>query len=154
VSEVMIVATSVAAPTAPTERSRRSGYAPAVVVNGVLLVAINIWPGWSVVPVLTTATTAVIPVVNLSLVVGMVANVIYLCNDSRFVKSLGDLVTTSIALVVLIRLWQVFPFDVSGTWQTLFRLGLALVGLGCAVGVVVCLTRFIGALTSPLRRIT
>jgi hypothetical protein len=40
------------------------------------------------------------------------------------VKSLGELVTTGIGLAVLVRIWQVFPFDFAGwsvDWSWLVR---------------------------------
>jgi hypothetical protein len=43
------------------------------------------------------------------------------------VKSLGDLVTTGVSLAVLVRIWQVFPFDFAGwsvDWSWLVRLVL------------------------------
>jgi hypothetical protein len=150
---VVVVATSTATPTpsTPTRRSRRAGYVASVVVNLLLLIAINVRPGWSAVPFLTDATALVIPVVNLSLVAGTVANLIYAINDPPLVRSLGDCITTTIAFVVVVRLWQVFPFDVSDGWQIVFRVGLLVVGFGCAIGAVVCLIRFIGCLVGKPR---
>ena len=36
-------------------------------------------------------------------------------------KSLGDLATTGIGLTAAIRVWQVFPFDLSSGWSTAVR---------------------------------
>lgn len=41
----------------------------------------------------------------------MVANLVYLLHDPRWLKALGDVVTTAVGLVAVLRMWAVFPFD-------------------------------------------
>jgi hypothetical protein len=36
-------------------------------------------------------------------------------------ESLGELATTGIGLAAAIRIWQVFPFDLSSGWSTAVR---------------------------------
>jgi hypothetical protein len=124
----------------PTPAARRAGYVVAVVVNAAMLYLANRWPGWEAVPFLTDATVLVIGLVNASLVAGVVANLVYLVADPPRLRSLGDLVTTSIGLAAIVRIWQVFPFDVSGTpWEAVLRVLLALAAFGSGVGIVVAL---------------
>jgi hypothetical protein len=132
--------------------SRRLGYVVAIVVDLALVFLVNVWPGWQVIPFLTPDTTFVIPIVNVSLVAGVVVNAIYLVRDTPLVRALGDLVTTSIALVVLLRLWQVFPFDLSAGWDTVTRMLLALVTVGCGIGVAVSLAKVVGLVASASER--
>ena len=124
----------------PTPAARRAGYVVAVVVNAAMLYLINRWPGWEAVPFLTDATVLVIGLVNASLVVGVVANLVYLVADPPRLRSLGDLVTTSVGLAAIVRIWQVFPFDVTGTpWEAVLRVLLALAAFGSGVGIIVAL---------------
>lgn len=124
----------------PTPAARRAGYVVAIVVNAALLYLVNRWPGWEAVPFLTDTTVLVIGLVNASLVVGVVANLVYLVADPPRLRSLGDLVTTSVGLAAIVRIWQVFPFDVTGTpWEAVLRVLLALAAFGSGVGIIVAL---------------
>lgn len=130
--------------TAPTRRrstaSRRAGHLIAATLLGVFLFLLNGEPGWRDIPFLTGDTAQVIGLVNVSLIVSLVANLLYAGFDRRWLKNLGDLVTTGIGLIVLIRIWQVFPFDFTGywfDWPLLIRI-LLIVGIaGSAIGLLV-----------------
>ena len=127
----------------PSLASRRVGYVIAGVINVALLYAVNVWPGWSVVPFVTDDMTQVLGIVNASLVVGLVANAVYLVQDAPWVKALGDLVTTAVALAVLTTMWRVFPFDFGEStvdWALLTRVVLVVAIAGCGIGLVVSLT--------------
>ena len=50
---------------------RRAGYLVAIVVNAALLFILNGQPGWQALPFLTSATSQVLGLVNLSLAVGL-----------------------------------------------------------------------------------
>ncbi|MGH1565754.1 hypothetical protein [Mumia sp. DW29H23] len=121
--------------------SRRAGYVVAVVVNAVILVAVNGWPGWEVVPFLTAETAEVIGWINASLVGGVVANSVYAAVDpGKRVKALGELATTAIGLAALVRLWEVFPFAFGNTavdWDLVTRVLLGVGVAGSVVAIVV-----------------
>jgi hypothetical protein len=120
--------------------ARRFGFGVAAVVNAAIWYVINIWPGWQQVQFLTEETTLVLWLVNISLIAGVVVNVVFAAYDSPWVKSLGDLITTSIGLVVLVRVWQVFPFDFSGystNWAVFARFVLVVAIAGSIIGVLV-----------------
>ena len=104
-------------PAAPARRprpaGRRVGYLVAVVVNAALLFVLNGQPGWQAVPFLTSATSQVLGLVNLSLAAG---------------------------LAVAIRLWHVFPFAFHGSWAwcaTAVRVLLIIGIAGCGISIVV-----------------
>jgi hypothetical protein len=118
--------------------ARRFGYSVAIFVNLVILYLLNIRPGWEAAPFLTATTPRLLALVNLSLLTGVVANAIYVIADGQWVKTFGDLTTTAISLAVLIRAWQVFPFDFSAwtvDWGLVVRtvVVVALVGTGMAL---------------------
>jgi hypothetical protein len=131
------------APTAPTRpqsvATRRVGYAFVVAANATLLYVVNVWPGWQAVSLLTEDTRQVLGLVNLSLAVSLAANLAYLVHDAPWLKAPGDLVTTGIGLAVLVRVWQVFPFDFGGwsdNWSLLVRVLLVVAIVGSAIGIL------------------
>ncbi|HEX6871040.1 MAG TPA: hypothetical protein VF163_08080 [Micromonosporaceae bacterium] len=137
--------------TPPSPASRRAGYVVAVVLNAIVLFVLNVWPGWTAASFLTDQTDQVIGLVNVSIVVGLVANVVYLVRDPPWLRSLGDLITTGIALVVSLRIWQVFPFDFGQTgfdWAVLIRVLLVIAIVGSAIAILVHAVRLIRLLTA------
>lgn len=120
--------------------SRRAGYVVAAVVNAVLLVLVNVTPGWSVLPFLTADMAIVLPWINASMIVGIVVNAVFVVADGRRVKGLGDLITEVVGLGAMIVLWQVFPFDFgsdASAWATVVRVALVIGIAGTAVAMIV-----------------
>lgn len=124
---------------------RRAGYAVAILVNAILLYAINGWPGWEAVPFLTDDTTRVLGWVNASIVVNIVANAVYLVVDPPRLRAFGELVTSVVALYALTRIWQVFPFDFGADdtvpWTTVARVVLVVAIVGTILAVLVSLVQ-------------
>ena len=139
--------------TAPTRNrapagARRFGYALSIAMNGVLIYALAVWPGWRAVPFLTDDGVLVVPFVIASLAVGMAVNATWLAADPPWWRALGDAVTTAFVVAVGVRLWQVFPFDFGDQqtpWRILTRFILALITVGTAIGVAVSFGRFAAA---------
>ena len=142
--------------TRPTVGARRFGYVVAVLVNAAMLYAVNRWPGWEVLPFLTADLVLVLGLVNASIVVNLAANLVYLVRDPRWLRALGDLLTTAVGLVALVRMWQVFPFDFSGDWAgwtLVVRILLGLGIVGSAIGLVTACVSFAkGVTTRPSDR--
>jgi hypothetical protein len=131
----------------PSAGARRAGYSIAIVCNAALLFVLNSWPGWQAIPFLTGETGQVLWLVNLSLAAGIAINAVYLAYDPPWVKSLGDLATAGIGLAMAIRLWQVFPFDLSSGWSTAVRALLIAAVAGACIALVaqiVSLARWLG----------
>jgi hypothetical protein len=121
----------------PPTAARRVGYLIAAGINGVLLYLINVSPGWQAIPFLTENTNQVLGLINISIVVGLAANVSYLVYDAHGWKTAGDLLVTGIGVIVLFRLWTVFPFDFASSsvnWPFLARLLLVVAMVGAAIG--------------------
>ena len=127
----------------------RAGHAVAVVINLAVLYLVNVWPGWDAVPFLTESTTQVIGIVNASLWVSVVAEATYVVTTSRWWRALGDAVTTGVGLAAVIRIWQVFPFDLSSGWELAFRVVLVVAIVGSLIGIVAAISRFVTSLTGP-----
>lgn len=129
--------------------ARRAGYVIAIAVNAALLIAINVWPGWPAVPFLTDATQEVVGFVNASIAVGLAANAVYLLADPRWLRALGDMLTTAVGLVALVRLWQVFPFDFPAggfDWALLARVLLVVAIVGSVIGILTAMISFVRSL--------
>ena len=128
----------------PRPGARRAGYVVAAVVNAVMLYLVNRWPGWEAVPFLTDATVLVLGIVNASFVVGIVANLVYLVADPPRLRAVGDLVTTGVGIAAIVRVWQVFPFDLGGTpWEVVVRVLLVVAMFGSGVAIIVALVRLV-----------
>jgi hypothetical protein len=138
--------TLTAAPRRPAVAARRFGYLVAVLVNAVLLYATNSWPGWEALPFLTEDMRLVIGLVNASIAVNLAANVVYLVRDPSWLKALGDMLTTTVGIVALLRIWQVFPFDFGGSsfdWTLVVRIVLGIAIVGSAIGIVAAFVSFV-----------
>ena len=133
-----------------TQASRRAGYVVAAVLNGVLLWLIHVWPGWDAVPFLTSDFQTVLWLVDLSLVVTILLNLVYLVRDPRWLTAAGAVVTTAIGLAAVIRMVQVFPFDFgdSDVWPVVFRVLLWVALVGSIIGIVANLVTMVRAVAA------
>ena len=124
----------------PSVAARRGGYLVAAAANSALLYLTFVQPGWRAVPFLTEETPRVLGWYTLSLIAGLACNLLYVAYDHAWARALGDLVTTVLGLAVLVRVWQVFPFDFGGSsvdWPMIVRTALVLAIAGTVIGVVV-----------------
>jgi hypothetical protein len=121
----------------PSAGARRAGYCVAIAFGVAFLVVVNGWPGWQAMPFLTSEADQVLWLVNFSVAAGIAANMVYLAYDPPWLKSLGDAVTTGIGLAAAIRIWQVFPFDLSSGWSTAVRVLLVVAIAGSCIALVV-----------------
>lgn len=143
-----------AAPRAPARAlprtARRFGHLVGAGVNVVLLYLVNRSPGWDAVPFLTDETTQVLGIVNASIVVGLVAQLVYVVWDPDWLRALGDVVTTGVGLLALVRIWQVWPIDLPTDGRdALARAVVALGVVGSVIGVLAGVVRLVRALVSP-----
>lgn len=134
----------------PSTASRRAGYVVAVVINAVFLWLIHVWPGWDVVPFLTADFETVLWLINLSIIVTIALNLIYLIRDPKWLTAAGAIVTTAVGLAAAVRMLQVFPFDVgdSDVWPVVFRALLWVAIVGSAIGIIANLVTLVRAAQS------
>jgi hypothetical protein len=136
---------------------RRIGYVIGALANLAMLYLVNVWPGWESVPFLTDETPRVLVLLNLSLIVGVVANLAYVAFDAPWFVALGGVVTTAVGIIVLARIWVVFPFSFTGTdsltsamnWELIARLALIAALVGSVIGLVVQFLRFLTRVSGP-----
>ena len=131
----------------PSTASRRAGYVTAAAINGVLLWLIHGWPGWDAVPFLTADFESVLWLVDLSIVVTIAVNLIYLVRDPKWLTASGAVVTTVIGFAAAVRMLQVFPFDLgdSDVWPVVFRVLLWIAIIGAGIGIIANLVALVRA---------
>ncbi|MCX2951402.1 hypothetical protein [Lentzea sp. NEAU-D7] len=120
----------------PATTARRGSYLAGALADTVLLVLVNVSPGWQAVPILTDAAADVVVAVDIALAIALVVNLVCLARPHRPLTALGDVVSTAAGLVALVRTLQVFPFafaESTTDWATITRLALV------SIIVVVCI---------------
>ncbi|WP_448631028.1 hypothetical protein [Cellulomonas soli] len=125
--------------------SRRAGYAAGLLVNVLLLVAIHAYPGWRAVPFLTDGLLEVLPLVDASLVLGAVANMLYLVHDGPAFQALTQAAVDAVSLLACLRLLQVFPFvftEGAVPWELVVRVVLVVAVVGTVIAALVEVMRF------------
>jgi hypothetical protein len=126
--------------------ARKVAYLVGVVVNVILLVLVNVRPGWRELSFLTERMTDVLPLVNLSLLASAAVNAVYLWFDPAWFKSIGQISVSAIGLAAALRTLRVFPFDFSAyafSWTTVTRVLLVVAVFGSAVAIVAELARLV-----------
>lgn len=126
-----------------TETARRrpmsgAGYIVAIIVNAILLIVVNNLLAWDLLPFLTGEFGQVLWLIDISLLATIVVNIVYLGYDPGWFKSVCQIGLGGISMAVAIRMYQVFPFDFTGsqfdwTWIARFVLVLAVVGTGIGI---------------------
>lgn len=114
--------------------SRRVGYVAAAIVNAVTLWVVAHLLEWGWPPFLTDGLDELMPLITVSLWMTVAANLVWAWRDPDPVKRLMQLVLNAVSFAVVLRTWQVFPFEFSShatLWETSARLllGLAFVGI-------------------------
>lgn len=120
----------------PSAAARRAGYVATVVFDALCLLAINAWPGWDVLPFLTSDADRVIGLVNASIVVHMALFATYTLRDRRALRAAGEVLTSAVGVAVATRFWQVYPFETADDWSGWGLVAHVLVGLGVVGSVI------------------
>ncbi|MGY1753367.1 hypothetical protein [Blastococcus sp. SYSU D01042] len=123
----------------PTAAGRALGHLLGAVVNGLLLLAIHVRPGWDALPLLTGDTPRVLGLVDAALVAGIAVHLVQLAGGPGWLAPAGLVVTSGFGVAVSARVLQVFPFDLPGGWGTVARVVLVVGIVGAAIGVVAAL---------------
>lgn len=107
----------------------RGGYLLGAAIYLALVFGVNSWPGWESIPFLTDSAASLLWIVNLSLCLGLLAQLACAVDDSARVRALGVYSVALVNVVLVASLLQVFPFDygdVDPAWDTATRMVLAL----------------------------
>lgn len=118
---------------------RRLGYSIAIGINVVILIIVQNILDWGWLPFLTEDFADLVPWISFSLVVSIVANSVYLFNDTRVVKSVGQIGINLVSIFVTYQVFTVFPFDFTAysfDWGLLMRIVLIVAMVGAGIGVL------------------
>ena len=131
----------------PSLAARRAGYVAAIAFYLVGYWAVGRlvdWPGFSF---LTSDFSSVVPALRVGIVAGLAVNIAYVIRDPRWLRALGEVVTSAISVVVSAIVLREFPFDFSSSgWETTARVVLIFAIIGAAVSIVVNLVVLVLAL--------
>jgi hypothetical protein len=139
------------APRARTARRTAAGSAGlgSALVNLVLLYVVNVRPGWEAASFLTPEAADVLPSVNAALWTGVGVGVGLTLLHGVVIRALGDLLTTVVGLAATLRVWDVFPFDLTSGWHLTVRVLLVVAIVGSMLGIVAALVRLLGSIWRP-----
>jgi hypothetical protein len=142
--------------TTPISRrvGRRIGYLVAILVNLGIYWFVNVWPGWQSFSFVTNEATDVVPLINLSLAVTILVNLVYVIYDGYRIKALGEAISSTVMLFVSYVVLDVFPFDFSAyafPWTLLARIFLVVAIAGSGISMIVNLDRLIRGPHRPRR---
>lgn len=116
---------------------KQSGYVVAILINVAMLVIVQNILEWGWLPFLTDDFATVIPWLSAAFVVSIGMNFVYQLDDSRAVKSVGQIAVNVMSAYSTFALLKVFPFDFSNyafDWAPVARILLILAIVGAAVG--------------------
>lgn len=134
---------------APTKhRGRRTGYIVTLIINAVMLYVFNNLISWEAQLIINDKWQSVLPILNISLGLNVLINLIFIFYDRRLFYLLARTITDIFSIVATIRLYAVFPFDFNGFFQmgwlnTWFPYLLLFGMVGLIIGIIARTARFI-----------
>ena len=129
--------------------ARQAGYVVAIVINALILWVANNLLAWGWLSWLTDDFVDVLPAINASLIVTIIAYALFIAYDGEWFRALGDIVTGIYSLLAGIAMWQVFPFDFSAyafDWALVARWVVGLGIFGVSIGVLVNVVKLLAML--------
>ncbi len=149
------MSTAQTASTSPrvSRAGRRVGYGLAVAGNILLLFIVNNLVEWEFPSFLTADFDRVLPVLNASIVVSIVANAALVAYEAQWFKSLGQVVMSAFSLAVIVRLRSVFPFDFTPydfNWEAVTKWILIVVMIALIISIIAEGAKALKALAKPV----
>lgn len=129
--------------------ARQAGYVVAIVINALILWVANNLLAWGWFAWLIDDFVDVLPAINASLIVTIIAYALFVAYDAEWFRALGDVVTGIYSLLAGIAMWQVFPFDFSAyafDWALVARILVGLGIFGVSVGILVNVVKLLAML--------
>jgi riboflavin transporter FmnP len=136
----------------PTATGRVLFHVLGALGNVLILVALHVWPGWDVVPFLTGETPRVLGLLDAALVAGIVVHLVQLAGGPGWLTPAGLVVTSAFGMAVSAWAFQVFPFDLTGGWETVVRGLLVVSVVGSAIAAVAALVSMVRIRAAESRR--
>ena len=127
----------------------RIGYAIAVVGNLAILFVVNNLLAWEWFPFLTDDFEQLLPIVNLSLIVGAIVNAALVLYNAQWFRSIGQIAQNVFGLFVIVSALKIFPFDFSPyriNWTTITRVVLIMLAILIGIGTIAEFVKLIRSL--------
>ena len=127
----------------------RIGYAIAVAVNLAFLFVVNNLLAWEWIPFLTDDFEQLLPIINLSLIVGAFVNAAFILYHAQWVRSIGQIVQNVLGLFVIVSTLKIFPFDFSSyriNWTTITQVVLIMLAVLVGIGTIAEFVKLIRSL--------
>ncbi len=128
------------------KRHSIAGYIGTVVVTIILLIVVNNLLEWHV-PLLPTDFRRCLPIINISLTAGIIANLVFIFLNPAWFTHLVQAVLDVIAFVAVFTVYHVYPFapaQIPFAWA--ITLGLFAIMFGIAIAFIVELVRLLRSL--------
>ena len=139
-------------PTKPRRASKGTrivGYLFAIAFSVFFLWLVNGGIAWREWEFISGDVNTIVEWINISLIVGILLNLVYIVWDPIPLRRLGDALTAALSFVVTFKILTVYPFTFTSAdsfWEFAL-IGLLWLGLiGAAIGVVSNLYRFVKAM--------
>ena len=132
--------------------TRRVGYVISIAINVAMVFIVQNLLEWGWLPFLTDEFAEVVPWISFSLIASIVANIVYLIDDSPTVKSVGEFAVNLISSWVTYTVLIVFPFEFSGyqfDWEIVARVVLTLATVGAGIAALVEAIKLVSTLSRP-----
>ncbi len=128
---------------------RRTGYAISIGINLLMIWIVSNIVAWDILPFLTEEFDQLVPIAVFSMIVGIALYVAYLFFDPPWFRMLGDTINAAIAFVVILRTFQVFPFEFEGSfWEGTTRVVLIFIAIATAIATLVNIGKLITGRTT------
>lgn len=123
---------------------RMTGYAISIGINLVLIWVVANLVEWDILPFLTEDFEELVPITIFSLIAGTLINAAWLVFDPPWFRTLGDTLNSGIAFFVVLRTFQVFPFEFeSSLWTGLTRGILVCIAIATALATLVNIAKLV-----------
>jgi len=93
---------------------------------------------------LTDSFSAILPLLYISSIATIIANLIFLVLGSRLTVAIGKALLNAWSVIVMVTIYVIFPFDFSAystNWELIVRILLILGIIGTAIGTIVELAK-------------
>lgn len=130
---------------------RKVGYVVAAGVNLFALWVANQLLSWAWPPFLTGAFEELLPILTVSFVASAAVNLLWVVWEPAWFRHLAQAALDAIGVAVVVRTWQVFPFDLSSGWETAARVALVLAVVAIGVATVVESVKAVASVGEGLR---
>ncbi|MEG3224682.1 MAG: hypothetical protein BME94_03905 [Methanobacteriales archaeon Met13] len=114
----------------------RTSFLVAIIVNIIFIYVVNQLPYWNL-SFIASSWTQTLWILNLSLIVTIIGNVLFLLYNPQWFRSLAQIVMNAFVFLAIQTLYNVFPFTLSSTMALVVVILLILMMVGVFIAILV-----------------